>query len=136
MAYNGISDDYLGEIRKRNQKTVSTINNNQKKVQAQQKQQPQNDYSTGTTKRGNKYGGDSYDGGYDSGSSSKFSVDTYNRYENEYANWQKTGKNSAGYSTWGNQKDYDIWKQIRSGKMRTAQVGGDIYYMDNDTYKR
>lgn len=68
--------------------------------------------------------------------SNRFSADTFSRYENEYNTWKTTGKNSAGYSAWGNQNDYNIWKNIRDGKFKAAQVGGDIYFMDSDSYNR
>ncbi len=113
MAWNGLSDSQLSEIKKRNQKTVSTIENNQRAIRAQA-------------------GG--YNGG--SGNAYKMSADTYDRYEADYTTWKKTGKHTSDFSTWGNQKELDIWKSIRDGKVMSAKVGGDIYYMGKDAYRK
>lgn len=81
---------------------------------------------------GNKSGGNSYSGS----GAYRMSADQYDRYEQDYTTWKQTGQHTSGYSSWGNQRDLDTWKSIRDGKVKSARVGNDIYYMDNDSYKR
>ena len=85
---------------------------------------------TGSTGGGSGAGGTGSTGTY------KMSADTYNRYETDYANWKKTGQHTADYSVWSNDNDLNAWKSIKNGKYRVAQVGGDIYYLDNNQYKQ
>ena len=81
--------------------------------------------------------GNVYKTGSGSGSGAyRMSADTYNKYEADYANWKKTGQHLSDYSVWSNENDLNAWKGIKNGKYQSAQVGDNIYYLDNDSYKR
>lgn len=64
------------------------------------------------------------------------SEDTFKKYDQEYKNWKKTGKYSDGFSSWMNQDELDLYKNIKSGNGRSARSNGSYYYMDNDTYDK
>ncbi len=64
------------------------------------------------------------------------SEETFKKYDQEYKNWKKTGKYSDGFSSWMNQDELDLYKNIKSGSGRSARSNGSYYYMDNDTYDK
>ncbi|MBQ6233545.1 MAG: hypothetical protein IJJ80_08570, partial [Clostridia bacterium] len=65
---------------------------------------------------------------------SSMSADTYKKYEKSYNYYKKTG--NYGDTSWMNQKDLDLFNNIRQGKGKSAFSKGTYYYMDNDTYDK
>ena len=74
-------------------------------------------------------------------SSGFFKMDeaTYDRYENEYNNWQKTGKYSEGVGSWFDQSARDTWAAIRDSSGnggKSALIDGQYIALDKGTYDR
>jgi len=74
-----------------------------------------------------------------SGGSSGISWSDYKKYENDYDTWQKTGRHTDDFGSWGTQAGLDTWRQIRDRKSngtRAALIGDRYYAMDGATFNR
>ena len=74
-----------------------------------------------------------------SGGSSGISWSDYKKYENDYDTWQKTGKHTDDFGSWGTQAGLNTWRQIRDRKSngtRAALIGDRYYAMDGATFNR
>ena len=74
-----------------------------------------------------------------SGKKYSMSAKTYDKYENEYARWQKTGKYDDDHDSWYKREERDLWASIRDAEKlggKSAKVGDSYVAMDKDTYKQ